>query len=134
MPFDLIVSVVAATQSCSLVDNGQQSMQQEKHLSQTVLFVDSQSTCRGLCCWCLLQTGKFIPEKSNIWRDCCDGMYDWVKEHILEVSGCQGSPVEGAALAESGFATNSAEVLGLQLLQCRLNGRFRWFGASWGTY
>lgn len=33
----------------------------------------------------LLQTGKFIPEKSNIWRDCCDGMYDWVKEHILEV-------------------------------------------------
>jgi hypothetical protein len=33
----------------------------------------------------LLQTGKFIPEKSNIWRDCCDGMYDWVKEHIMEV-------------------------------------------------
>lgn len=32
-----------------------------------------------------LQTGKFIPEKSNIWRDCCDGMYDWVKEHILKV-------------------------------------------------
>ena len=21
--------------------------------------------------------GRFIPEKSNIWRDCCDGMYDW---------------------------------------------------------
>ncbi|WIA11512.1 hypothetical protein OEZ85_011625 [Tetradesmus obliquus] len=33
-----------------------------------------------------LITGKFIPEKSNIWRDCCDGMYDWVKEHIME--GC----------------------------------------------
>lgn len=31
------------------------------------------------------QTGKFVPEKSNIWRDCCDGMYDWVKEHIEEV-------------------------------------------------
>lgn len=36
----------------------------------------------------LLQTGKFLPEKSNIWRDSCDGMYDWVKEHILEV--CRG--------------------------------------------
>ena len=32
-----------------------------------------------------LQTGKFIPEKSNIWRDCVDGYLDWVKEHILEV-------------------------------------------------
>eukprot|EP00887_Chlorella_sp_A99_P001833 scaffold19.g1833.t1 len=31
-----------------------------------------------------LITGKFIPEKSNIWRDCVDGYYDWVKEHILE--------------------------------------------------
>ncbi len=36
---------------------------------------------------CCTQTGKFIPEKSNIWRDCCDGMYDWVKEHVEEV-GC----------------------------------------------
>jgi len=26
-----------------------------------------------------------VPEKSNIWRDCVDGMYDWVKEHIAEV-------------------------------------------------
>jgi hypothetical protein len=25
-----------------------------------------------------------VPEKSNIWRDCVDGMYDWVKEHIAE--------------------------------------------------
>jgi hypothetical protein len=32
-----------------------------------------------------LQTGKFVPEKSNIWRDCVDGYYDWVKEHIMEV-------------------------------------------------
>lgn len=31
------------------------------------------------------QNGTFVPEKSNIWRDCVDGMYDWVKEHILEV-------------------------------------------------
>jgi len=31
------------------------------------------------------QTGRFVPEKSNIWRDCVDGMYDWVKEHIAEV-------------------------------------------------
>lgn len=32
-----------------------------------------------------MQTGTFVPEKSNIWRDCVDGMYDWVKEHIEEV-------------------------------------------------
>ncbi len=31
------------------------------------------------------QTGRFVPEKSNIWRDCVDGYYDWVKEHIAEV-------------------------------------------------
>ena len=30
------------------------------------------------------QSGRFIPDKSNIWRDCCDGYYDWVKEHINE--------------------------------------------------
>jgi len=30
------------------------------------------------------QSGKFIPEKSNIWRDCVDGYYDWVKEHIAD--------------------------------------------------
>lgn len=34
---------------------------------------------------CPSQTGKFVPEKSNIWRDCVDGFYDWVKEHIEEV-------------------------------------------------
>lgn len=33
-----------------------------------------------------MQNGKFVPEKSNIWRDCVDGYYDWVKEHIEEVS------------------------------------------------
>ena len=30
------------------------------------------------------QTGAFIPEKSNVWRDACDGYIDWVKEHVLE--------------------------------------------------
>jgi hypothetical protein len=29
----------------------------------------------------------FLPEKSNVWRDCCDGMLDWVREHVLEVKG-----------------------------------------------
>ena len=37
------------------------------------------------------QTGRFIPEKSNIWRDCVDGYYDWVKEHIAE-----GAPLNEA--------------------------------------
>ncbi|KAL3138921.1 hypothetical protein ABBQ32_005738 [Trebouxia sp. C0010 RCD-2024] len=31
-----------------------------------------------------LISGQFIPEKSNIWRDCVDGHYDWVQEHVLE--------------------------------------------------
>jgi hypothetical protein len=26
----------------------------------------------------------FIPEKSNIWRDACDGQLDFVREHVLE--------------------------------------------------
>ena len=40
-------------------------------------------------CPSLLQTGVFIPEKSNIWRDCVDGNYDWVREHLEEVSYTQ---------------------------------------------
>jgi hypothetical protein len=36
------------------------------------------------------QTGRFVPEKSNIWRDCVDGMYDWVKEHIAEARARAG--------------------------------------------
>ena len=39
----------------------------------------------------LVQTGTFVPEKSNIWRDCVDGMYDWVKEHIEEVGQQRGT-------------------------------------------
>ncbi|EFJ53148.1 hypothetical protein VOLCADRAFT_115730, partial [Volvox carteri f. nagariensis] len=38
-----------------------------------------------------LLSGKFIPEKTNIWRDCVDGYYDWVKEHILD-----GAPLNEA--------------------------------------
>jgi hypothetical protein len=38
-----------------------------------------------------VQTGKFVPEKSNIWRDCVDGYIDWVREHIEEVSAGQTS-------------------------------------------
>ena len=50
-----------------------------------------------------LLTGKFIPEKSNIWRDCVDGMHDWVKEHIEEVRGtgrcgAGGSPLPGSSM------------------------------------
>lgn len=48
-----------------------------------------------------------MPEKSNIWRDCVDGFYDWVKEHIEEVGsqkaaaggeqGCGCAPLNCAA-------------------------------------
>ena len=34
---------------------------------------------------------RIIPEKSNIWRDCVDGYYDWVREHIAE-----GAPLNEA--------------------------------------
>lgn len=43
----------------------------------------------------LPQTGKFVPEKSNIWRDCVDGFYDWVKEHIEEVGSQKGGRRRG---------------------------------------
>ena len=31
-----------------------------------------------------LVSGRFVPEKTNIWRDCVDGHIDWVKEHVAE--------------------------------------------------
>lgn len=40
-----------------------------------------------------LITGKFIPEKSNIWRDSCDGFLDWVREHVYD-----GAPLNSADL------------------------------------
>lgn len=40
-----------------------------------------------------LITGKFIPEKSNIWRDACDGAIDWVREHIYD-----GAPLNSSDL------------------------------------
>jgi hypothetical protein len=56
-----------------------------------------------------LQTGKFIPEKCNIWRDCVDGMYDWVKEHIEEVRrarlpACGGGPAGARRRQPCAFA------------------------------
>ena len=33
-----------------------------------------------------LITGRFIPEKTNIWRDCVDGYLDWVKVGLPAVS------------------------------------------------
>jgi len=46
--------------------------------------------------FCLV-TGTFIPEKSNIWRDCVDGYVDWVAEHLedgapLDQSDACGDP------------------------------------------
>lgn len=38
-----------------------------------------------------LISGKFVAEKSNIWRDCVDGYHDWVQEHIHE-----GAPLNEA--------------------------------------
>jgi hypothetical protein len=62
----------------------------------------------------LPQTGVFIPEKSNIWRDCCDGMYDWVKEHVMEVRGAVGG-----ARALKAAGAGAGQDKGLQgLLQC----------------
>lgn len=52
-----------------------------------------------------MQTGVFIPEKSNIWRDCCDGMYDWVKEHVMEVRGWPFAAFGEHALSWGGVLT-----------------------------
>jgi len=66
MPFDLIVS------QATLNENVQW------YSALTCFFISALFP--------LPQNGKFVPEKSNIWRDCVDGYYDWVKEHIEEVS------------------------------------------------
>ncbi len=49
-----------------------------------------------------LLSGKFIPEKSNIWRDCVDGYYDWVKEHTMEVGGLVAPPAPRGLAAAAG--------------------------------
>ena len=54
-------------------------------------FVRAAAENRGFAPDCFPkqhQTGRFVPEKSNIWRDCVDGYYDWVKEHIAEARAC----------------------------------------------
>lgn len=51
-----------------------------------------------------LQNGRFIPDKSNIWRDSCDGYYDWVKEHINEV-GRLGTMRQGLRPSVPGCCT-----------------------------
>lgn len=70
MPFDLIVRVLC-------VPGERESGQRSKRRRAKKINLPSPSPSP--------QSGVFIPEKSNIWRDCVDGYYDWVKEHILEV-------------------------------------------------
>lgn len=67
MPFDLIVRLALAPPS------------QQSRLTPILPEWGFHILCVGT------QSGKFIPEKSNIWRDCVDGFYDWVKQHIEEV-------------------------------------------------
>jgi len=87
MPFDLIVRLfflfsrrgyalvlISFSRSFSLLRDGLTHMQCVFPLTSTKQ-----------------QTGRFIPDKSNIWRDCVDGYYDWVKEHINE-----GAPLNEA--------------------------------------
>ncbi|KAK9837819.1 hypothetical protein WJX74_005730 [Apatococcus lobatus] len=88
-----------------------------------------------------LITGKFIPEKSNIWRDCVDGYYDWVKEHILEGAPlnesdhCGDPPLVLAAgnghltcvkllLDEGADIEQRTVMLETPLIRCAHNGHF----------
>jgi ankyrin repeat protein len=50
--------------------------------------------------WDLI-SGRYVPEKTNIWRDCVDGYVDWVKEHVAE----------GAPLNEADFCGDPPLVL-----------------------
>ena len=91
MPFDLIVS---KTKRARESNDGERTRKRERgskivfFLLLTALFADLfplsppsplPPTQKQQ------QSGVFVPEKSNIWRDCVDGYYDWVKEHIAEV-------------------------------------------------
>ncbi|KAI7844845.1 hypothetical protein COHA_001499 [Chlorella ohadii] len=89
-----------------------------------------------------LITGKFVPEKSNIWRDCVDGFYDWVKEHIEEGAPlnesdhCGDPPLLLAAgnghltccklLLDEGADIEQRNVMGeTPLIRCAHNGHFQ---------
>lgn len=48
-------------------------------LSERVRVRVATHTARRDACTRCMQSGKFVPEKSNIWRDTVDGYYDWVK-------------------------------------------------------
>lgn len=69
-----------------------------------------------------LLSGKFIPEKSNIWRDCVDGYYDWVKEHIMEV-GRRLAPTASRGLAAAGGSCRRGGLCTGPSLGLRLAGR-----------
>ncbi len=40
-----------------------------------------------------LISGQFVPTRTNVWRDACDGQLDWLKQHISE-----GAPLNEADL------------------------------------
>jgi hypothetical protein len=63
------------------------------------------------------QNGKFVPEKSNIWRDCVDGYYDWVKEHLEEVGSHSGSSGHSVAIICSVHGSASRTDANCKLLQ-----------------
>jgi hypothetical protein len=68
---------------------GQHAVRLDREFRLSAWQSISDKTCEVVCLklkLLCLQNGKFIPEKSNIWRDCVDGYYDWVKEHIMEVN------------------------------------------------
>lgn len=70
------------------------------------------------------QTGVFIPEKSNIWRDCCDGMYDWVKEHVMEV-GRGAETARRCALLRASSKEAAASAIGFDATACTLANGMR---------
>ncbi|KAI3437743.1 hypothetical protein D9Q98_000191 [Chlorella vulgaris] len=79
-----------------------------------------------------LINGKFVPEKSNIWRDCVDGYFDWVKEHLEEPLTEKGAMLLAghttccSLLLEEGADIEQRNVMGeTPLIRSAHNGHFK---------
>jgi ankyrin repeat protein len=91
MPFDLVVRHGSRRVLTMIPDGVQRVLETRRPDTRMDKQTDRLTHAWRVRAKRIQQTGRFIPEKSNIWRDCVDGYYDWVKEHIHE-----GAPINEA--------------------------------------